>query len=143
MNRLTEVYLLSGVIMYPDPKGYKKPKEKPKEPVYAPIALIAKIVCEVTGIPFELVRSKSRKREYTIPRHLISKIAYDHCPASTPQIGKYIDRAYSSVIWANGHVMDEIRTDKQYKALYMDIMDKLQQITGELDVYVRQGSDLD
>lgn len=79
---------------------------------------IASIVSESYGIPIEVLKSRTRRREVLIPRQVIMDYAYKTEELTQKYIGNYFNRDHSTVINAIQQVSDLYETNKTFKRNY-------------------------
>lgn len=71
-----------------------------------------------------MLRSKSRKREYVTPRHILIYFLAEYTDMTYLVIGNQFNRHYSMAIYSKKHIKDLITTDEKIKA-YVDELKKL------------------
>jgi chromosomal replication initiator protein len=87
---------------------------------------IQKVVCEYFEVPFDLVKSPTRKREVVQARQISMYLSKSLTKSSLKSIGAfYGGRDHSTVIYACQTVEDLIDSDKKFKGYVTDIQKKL------------------
>lgn len=90
------------------------------------IDYIQKVVSDYFKLDLETLRSKSRKRNIVQARQLAMFFAKKYTKASLANIGSQIgDRDHATVLHACKTVDNLLETDKQFKAFFEDINNKL------------------
>ncbi len=70
---------------------------------------ICKIVCHVSGVSIEDLKSNSRKLEVVAARHVAMSLAYKYVRCSLTELGKYFgDKNHTTVIHARKSVQDKL-----------------------------------
>lgn len=73
---------------------------------------LSSIICDVTGVPLERVRSKSRKREVVATRQLIAYCCCEYTSMTLKRIGKSIgDKHHTTVIHARNIVKEHLQSN--------------------------------
>jgi chromosomal replication initiator protein len=90
------------------------------------IDYIQKVVSDYFKLDLDTLRSKSRKRNIVQARQLAMFFAKKYTKASLANIGSQIgDRDHATVLHACKTVDNLLETDKQFKAFFEDINNKL------------------
>ena len=82
-------------------------------------------VCIFYGLEVEECTTKSRKVELVKVRQQYCKIAKEETKFSYDSIGKKIFRDHATVIHACKQVNNLLETDKEYKAEFLELRDKI------------------
>lgn len=90
------------------------------------IETIQKSVCDFFEISMDDMKSKSRKKEFVIPRQVGIYLSKNHTTLSLKSIGLYFGgRDHSTVIHSIESVQDMIVTDKKFKAQLTELQKKM------------------
>ncbi len=91
---------------------------------------ITNIVCDVFGVPLNLIKHKSRVPSLVIPRQVIGYFARAYYPYH--QIGFYFDQHHSTIISGVNSVNDLLSYDKEFMkkfdAVEFRVNNKIEQI---------------
>lgn len=88
---------------------------------------IINLVCDNFQITKEQLISKSRKRTFTDPRKITTKLILKYLPElSLKEVGGLVNQHYSTIIYNRDNIDSILRTDKwlkdKYKMLLNDIV---------------------
>ena len=86
---------------------------------------IEDVVVEVTGVCRNKLRSRTRKRTVTVPRHIIMYLARQHAYEYLSTIGKRYNRDHTTVINAVNTIKDLLDTDDHTRSLVHEIETRL------------------
>ncbi len=75
---------------------------------------IISIVCERYGVQFHWLTTKSRQRDFCVPRQIIMYLAYRTTKLNLSNIGILFNRDHATVLHANKIVNNLIDTDKYF-----------------------------
>jgi len=90
------------------------------------IDYIQKMVCDYFSLPFELINSKTRKREIVQARQLAMYFAKKHTKSSLATIGLHCgNKDHATVLHACRTVVNLIETDKQFRGYVEDLEKKI------------------
>ncbi|MCB0717368.1 MAG: chromosomal replication initiator protein DnaA [Bacteroidetes bacterium] len=88
---------------------------------------IQTVVCEYLGLPVDLVRAKTRKREVVQARQIAMYFSKELTQHSLKTIGLHFGgRDHSTVIHANQTVLNQVETDPTYRQIIDEIRHKLE-----------------
>jgi len=93
------------------------PKKMRKYTFYEVVQHCFDIVCETWQVTPTLLKSKSRKREYTVPRQVLAYLVFHYTDFSLKKVGREIGgRDHSTIIHAK-QIVDELSMwDKVFKS---------------------------
>ena len=87
------------------------------------IKIIFKAVYNYYSVPEELICSKSRKREFTEPRHIIAAMIYSFTHNNQAMTGQRIGgKDHASIVHAIRNTVDLYRTSKPFKLVVDKIL---------------------
>jgi chromosomal replication initiator protein len=90
------------------------------------IDFIQKMVCDYFSLSFELINSKTRKREIVQARQLAMYFAKKHTKSSLATIGLHCgNKDHATVLHACRTVVNLIETDKQFRSYVEDLEKKI------------------
>lgn len=90
------------------------------------VEMIRDLVCEHFAITADMMMSKSRRREITVPRQLAMYLSKCHTKNSLSAIGKVIgNRDHATVLHACSVVNDLMDTDKRFRHTVTELETKL------------------
>ncbi len=78
-------------------------------------------ICQYFNTNMHDLKSKSRKRELVIPRHIAIYLSYKRQLGSKKAIGKYFSRDHSTVIHAIEAVSDLLDTDSKFRKVVEEV----------------------
>ena len=89
--------------------------------------------CRIVDTNFEVIKSKSRKREVLRLRQILmhfmakrlDKFEYVHYNSSLAEIGSYFGKAHCSVLHSRNAIDNDIATNKQFAVYYREIESRL------------------
>lgn len=91
------------------------------------LELISECVSEYYGVEKEQIRSKSRLREFAVPRHIFCYLARKHTTSTLKQIGGFISRDHASVIHACEAIEGQMSVDRRLR-------ERVKEISAEYEV---------
>jgi len=85
-----------------------------------------KVICTLTLVDRDQLKSKCRKRELNDVRQIAMWIIRKGTSMSFYDVGKVFNRHHATVLHAVNHVEEMLQTDPLYRAYVQSILDKLQ-----------------
>ena len=79
------------------------------------LELISECVSEYYGVEKEQIRSKSRLREFVVPRHIFCYLARKYTTSTLKQIGGFVSRDHASVINACESIEGQMSVDRRLR----------------------------
>lgn len=121
-----EVHALMDEIEKPDRPCFPS---LPKGSLFITLPDILRFTAQVTGVPVDHIRSRTRKKNATTARRIYVYVATTWCPATREQTGKVIGKPHDAIsYYFNGggqhpSVQELYDTDKVFRAACHEVFD--------------------
>ena len=84
-------------------------------PFRVKIATVLRIVCRYFAVSQDTLRKHSHKGEYSECRHVFVYLCRKMTLASTPQIGSFLNRDHSTIVYAEHKMKDRFEKDADFR----------------------------
>lgn len=83
------------------------------------------LVAQELKLSLNMIRSPSRKFEYSQARFIIMHFAYYKLEMTLKTIGEYLNRDHSTITWGMSQLNDLMDTNRLFKQKYMTVKGKI------------------